>query len=208
MDKRCHSSKTSNPRFKANPKKKNCQKYIIKGKLKENTMSKTQIAGTERPKRKLEEGVNGEKSENERPQKICRPWETTDRDQARDGDIEVVDPPSMEGEGEESDHPLLTSDFDNFLNLADVPFNLFAMKLSITQLRGLTQVSSSWRKRITENILENPARRNELRTRIQRDIVLQPYKSIEIGLNGMEFERNGRRYPSTEDISNAMWLSK
>ena len=61
-------------------------------------MSKTQIAGTERPKRKLEEGVNGEKSENERPQKICRPWETTDRDQARDGDIEVVNPPTMEGE--------------------------------------------------------------------------------------------------------------
>ena len=176
-------------------------------KLKENpNMSKTQIAGTERPKRKLEAEVNSERSENERPQKIWRPWETTDRDQARDGDIEVVDPPSMEGE--ESDHPLLTSDFDNFLNLPDVPFNLFAMKLSITQLRGLTQVSSSWRKRITENILENPARKNELRTRIQRDIVLQPYQSIEIGLNGMEFERNGRRYPSTEDISNAMWLSK
>ena len=95
-------------------------------------MSKTQIVGTERPKRKLETEANGEKSENERPQKIWRPWETTDRDQARDGDIEVV---------EESDHPLLTSDFDNFLNLPDVPFNLFAMKLSISQLRGLSQVS-------------------------------------------------------------------
>ena len=168
-------------------------------------MSKTQIAGTERPKRKLEAGVNGEGSENERPQKIWRPWETTDRDQARDGDIEVVEPPSMEGE--ESDHPLLTSDFDNFLNLPDVPFNIFAMKLSITQLRGLSQVSSSWRKRITENILENPSRKNELRTRIQRDIVLKPYQLI-VRLNGMEFERNGHRYPSTEDISNAMWLSK
>ena len=142
----------------------------------------------------------------ERPEKIWRPWETTDRDQARGGDIEVIEPPSMEGE--ESDHPLLTSDLDNFFNLPDVPFNLFAMKLSITKLRGLSQVSSSWRKRITENILENPARKNELRTRIQRDIVLQPYQYIEIRLNGMEFERNGRRYPSTEDISNAMWLSK
>ena len=74
-----------------------------------------------------------------------------------------------------------------FLNLPDIPFTVFAMTLSITQLRALTQVSSSLKKRITENILENQGRKNDLRVRIQR---------------AME------QYPSNEDISNAMWLSK
>ena len=74
-----------------------------------------------------------------------------------------------------------------FLKLPDIPFNVLAMTLSITQLRVLTQVSSSLKKRITENILENQARKNNLRVRIQR---------------AME------QYPSNEDISNAMWLSK
>ena len=74
-----------------------------------------------------------------------------------------------------------------FLNLPDIPFTVFAMTLSITQLRVLTQVSSSLKKRITENILENQARKNNLRVQIQR---------------AME------QYPSNEDISNAMWLSK
>ena len=162
-------------------------------------MFKTQIVGTERPKRKLETEANGEKSENERPQKIWRPWETTGGDLTKDGDTEVVDPP------EEFDH------FNNFLNLPDVPFNLFAMMLSITQLRGLSQVSSSWRKRISENILENPARKNELRARIQRAIVPKPIiktnhfmdMDIEYGYEWTEYQ-----YPSNEDISNAMWLSK
>ena len=148
----------------------------------------SQIAGPERLERKQEQAeADGEKWENMRPQKIWTPLEATGGDQATEVDIEVVDPPAME----KSDHTLLTSNFDNFLNLPDVPFNLFAMMLSITQLRGLTQVSSSWRKRITENLLENPARRNDLRARIQRALKNERYQ-----------------YPSNEDISNAMWLSK
>ena len=51
-----------------------------------------------------------------------------------------------------------------FLNLPDIPFTVFAMTLSITQLRALTQVSSSLKKRITENILENQARKNNLKS--------------------------------------------
>ena len=78
--------------------------------------------------------------------------------------------------------------FSFFLNLPDIPFDVFAMMLSITQLRRLTKVSSSLKKKISENILEDPARKNDLRARIQRAMLEQ--------------------YPSNEDISNAMWLSK
>ena len=128
-------------------------------------------------------GANEEMLENGSPQKIWRPWETTDGDLAKDGDTEVVNPP------EEFDH------FNNFLNLPDVPFNLFAMMLSITQLRALTQVSSSLKKRITENILENQSRKSDLRAQIQR--AMEPWKTW-----------NWEEYPSNEDISNAMWLSE
>ena len=142
---------------------------------------------TQSLKRKQEQAeANGEKGENARPKKIWRPWEATGSDQAKDVDMEVVERRAIEEE--ESDHTLLRSYLDNCLNLPDVPFNLFAMMLSITQLRRLTQVSSSWRKRITENILENPARKNDLRERIQRALK--------------------NEYPSNEDISNAMWLSE
>ena len=80
------------------------------------------------------------------------------------------------------------SNFNFFLNLPDIPLDMFAMMLSVAQLRTLTQVSSSLKKKISENILENPARKNDLRARIQRAMLEQ--------------------YPSNEDISNAMWLSK
>ena len=68
------------------------------------------------------------------------------------------------------------------------------MTLSITQLRALTQVSSSLKKRITENILENQARKNDLRVRIQR--AMEQWKAWNM------------EYPSNVDISNVMWLSK
>ena len=61
------------------------------------------------------------------------------------------------------------------LNLPDIPFNVLAMTLSITQLRALTQVSSSLKKRNTENILENQARKNDLRVRIKK--VMEQYPS-------------------------------
>ena len=89
----------------------------------------------------------------------------------------------------ESDHALSTNSYDIWLNLPDVPFNVFMMSLSITDLRRLTQVSSSWKNRITETFLKNPANQKTLRARIDR--AMGP---------GM--------LPSNEEITNAMWLSK
>ena len=88
------------------------------------------------------------------------------------------------------------------LNLPDIPFNVLAMTLSITQLRALTQVSSSLKKRITENILENQARKNDLRVRIKKVIEQRILDFSTVKDPFLE------QYPSNEDISNAMWLSK
>lgn len=89
----------------------------------------------------------------------------------------------------ESDHALSTNSYDIWLNLPDVPFNVFMMSLSITDLRRLTQVSSSWKNRITETFLKNPANQKTLRARIDRKMC-----------PGM--------LPSNEEMTNAMWLSK
>ena len=78
-----------------------------------------------------------------------------------------------------------------WLNLPDVPFNVLMMLHSTTQLRILTQVSSSLKKRITVNILESHEKKKILRDRTKRTIAVGP-----------EF------FPSNEDITNAMWLSK
>ena len=174
--------------------------------------SQMQITGPESLKRKQEQvGANGEEWGNGRPQKISRSLEASDSDQYNDRDIDIIDLTVMKEEEEEDiivdkptedsnvydvkvqshltslEEPEPTSNFNFLLNLPDIPFNIFAKRLSIGQLRGLIQVSSSLKKRITENILENPVRKNELRARIRRDM---------------------KKYPSNEDISNAMWLGK
>ena len=86
-----------------------------------------------------------------------------------------------------SDFTLLKNSYDIWLNLPDIPFDVIMMPQSTTQLRILTQVSSSWRKRITKNILENQVRKTELR--VQSERALGP-----------------RMLPSKEEITNAMWL--
>ena len=174
--------------------------------------SQMQITGPESLKRKQEQvRANGEEWGNGRPQKISRSLEASDSDQYNDRDIDIIDLTVMKEEEEEDrivdkptedsnvydvkvqshltslEEPEPTSNFNFLLNLPDIRFNIFAMRLSIGQLRGLTQVSSSLKKRITENILENPVRKNELRARIWR---------------------NMKKYPSNDDISNAMWLGK
>ena len=77
----------------------------------------------------------------------------------------------------------------NLLNLQDVPFDVLMMMQSTSQLRILTQVSSSLKNRIKENILERPSINKILKARIER--AMGP---------GM--------FPSNEEITNAMWLSK
>ena len=133
----------------------------------ESTISQTQVTGPKGLKRKMEhDETNGE-----RPKKIINITSKED----------FTTP--------ESDHTLLTNSYNIWLNLPDLPFNVFMMSQSTTQIRILTQVSSSWRKRITKNVLENLARKTELRVRSER--ALGP---------GM--------LPSKEEITNAMWLGK
>ena len=167
--------------------------------------SKLQITAPESLKRK-QVSANGKEWGNGRPEKISRTLEVRGNDQNNDRDMEIIDLAAMEEDRivdkptEDSNvhnvefqshltspDPEPTSNFDFFLNMPDIPFIMFAMMLSITQLRRLTQVSSSLKKKITENILENPARKNDLRARIRRAM---------------------KQYPSNEDISNAKWLSE
>ena len=181
-------------------------------KMTKKITSQMKITGIESLKRKQEQvRANGEEWGNGRPQKISRTLEASNSDQYNNRDIDIIDLTVMKEEEEEDrivdkptedsneydvkvqphltslEEPEPTSNFNFLLNLPDIPFNIFAMRLSIAQLRGLTQVSSSLKKRITENILENPVRKDELRARIRRAM---------------------KKYPSNEDISDAMWLGK
>ena len=78
-------------------------------------------------------------------------------------------------------------DKSDWLNLPDLAFNEIMMMM--ISLRTSNQVCSSWRERITKNILENPTKRNIIRARSER--AMGP---------GM--------FPSSEDICNALFLSK
>ena len=100
-------------------------------------------------------------------------------------------------EGEEDinilDKPIETNMADiggqpDWLNLPDLAFNEIMMMIS---LRSCMQVCFSWRERITKYILENPAKKNIIKARIER--AMGPHWSI---------------FPSNEDICNAKWLSK
>ena len=77
-------------------------------------------------------------------------------------------------------------DKPDWLSLPDLAFNEIMMMIS---LRKCMQVCSSWKERITKNILENPTKKNIIRARMER--AMGP---------GM--------IPSSEDICNAKWLGK
>ena len=99
-----------------------------------------------------------------------------------------------EAEIEDKTQAFSISNSVNFwLNLPEVPFNALMMMHNTTQIRKLTQVSSSLKKRITENILENPAKKKILRAQMKRAMGHRMFPSF---------------FPSNEEIINAMWLSK
>ena len=106
------------------------------------------------------------------------------------GEMDAIADKPKEVDIEDKTQVPFTSNSVNFWqNLPDVPFNVLMTMQSTTQLRILIQVSSSLKKRIKENILDNPVNKKFLRARIER--ALGP---------GM--------FPSNEEIINAMWLSK
>ena len=72
----------------------------------------------------------------------------------------------------ESNPTLSMNSFNIYLNLPDVPFNMLIKTLSTTDLRRLTQVSFSWKRRITEIFLENPANQKTLRARLNISLLV------------------------------------
>ena len=95
-------------------------------------------------------------------------------------DFKILDEPMEAKMAENGDQP-------NWLNLPDLAFNEIMMM--IISLHRCMQVCSSWREKITKNILENPTKKNIIRARMER--AMGP---------GM--------IPSNEDICNAKWLGK
>ena len=59
-------------------------------------------------------------------------------------------------------------DQPDWLNLPDLAFNEIMMIMEMISLRTCMQVCSSWRVRITKNILENPTKKNIIRARMER----------------------------------------
>ena len=149
----------------------------------QNTFSKPLKMKLEQANANGEEGGSG----NRRPQKIKRAM-----DSYQDKDITAMDEGVLEDAiivDKQMEADVLHIEGDVWLNLPDIPFNVFMMMLRTTDLRRLTQVSSSWKNRITESFLKNPANHKTLSARIRR--AMDP-----------------RMLPSNEEITNAIWLSK
>ena len=100
--------------------------------------------------------------------------------------IEIRVRPLQDHFTEESDPVLFMS---NWHNLPDLAFDTIMMMVSVTVLRRCSQVCTSWKEKITKNILENKTKKNVIRARMER--ALGP---------GM--------FPSAEEICNAKWLGK
>ena len=120
----------------------------------------------------------------------------SDMEDEGEQDIEIDDKPTEANNEDktyfsapESKPAISTNSFNIYLNLPDIPFSIFIKMLGTTDLRRLSQVSSSWRKKITEIFLKNPANKKPLRARIRRAMGLW-------------------MLPSNEVITNAIWLSK
>merc|ERR1719270_308726 len=99
-----------------------------------------------------------------------------------EGEKEVIiaDKPT-EADTEDKTQVLLTSSPVNFwLKLPDVAFDVLMMMQSITQLRILTQVSSSLKKRITMNFLETSATKKILLARMERAMGPGTFASNEV----------------------------
>ena len=130
-------------------------------------------------------------SGNGRPQKMNRAMA---KDSYQDKDITAMDEGVLEDAiivDKQMEANMLHIEGDVWLNLPDVPFNVLMMMLTITDLRRLTQVSSSWKNRIMENFLKNPANHKTLRARAWSRRALGFWM-----------------VPSNEEITNVIWLSK
>ena len=77
-------------------------------------------------------------------------------------DIHILDKPMETNMAEIGDKP-------DWLNLPDLAFNEIMMR--VISLCTCMQVCSSWKERITKNILENPTKKNIIRARIERAIM-------------------------------------
>ena len=88
----------------------------------------------------------------------------------------------------------------DWLCLPRVPFVIIMTKIaheSLTNLRSCTEVCSTWNGMIEKDILKNPAVMDTVRGKMERAF------GPEVGPRNIL-----QPLPSSEEISNAMWLSK
>ena len=91
----------------------------------------------------------------------------------------------------------------NWLDLPRIPFDLIMKKIaheSLTDLRSCTEVCCVWSKMIEEDILEKPAVMDTVRDKMERAF------GPEVKVNFTDL--GTRMLPTSEQISNAKWLSK
>jgi len=93
----------------------------------------------------------------------------------------------------------------NWLYLPSVPFDIIMTKIahdSLTTLRSCTEVCSAWNEMIEKDILKNPAVMDTVRDKMERTF------GPEVRVNPFDFHSGTRLLPSSEEISNAKWLSE
>ena len=100
---------------------------------------------------------------------------------------------------------LSTKNFKSYLNLPDIPFNLLMEMLSTTDIRRLTQVSNSWKKKITENFLNISANQKTLKA--TATATARGWSRKEFNIFGYLILDHWMP-PSNEEITNFIWLSK
>ena len=92
----------------------------------------------------------------------------------------------------------------DWLYLPKIPFDIIMTKIaheSLTTLRSCTEVCSTWNGMIEKDILKNPAVMAIIRDKVE--IAFGP----SVKISGPSFLRT-KLLPSSEEISNAKWLSK
>ena len=91
----------------------------------------------------------------------------------------------------------------NWLHLPRIPFDVVMTKIvheSLTDLRSCSRVCSSWSEMIEKDILKNLAVMDTVRDKMKR--AFGPEAKVSF------LDRYIRMLPSSEQISNAKWLSK
>ena len=91
----------------------------------------------------------------------------------------------------------------NWHHLPDIPFKVImteVAKESLTDLRSCTEVCSAWSDKIEKDILKNPVVMDTVRDKMKAAFGPE----IKVAL----FSRETGMLPTSEQISNAKWLSK